>query len=263
MRRIATVLTLLLAAACSSHPAAPTPSGSVAPPRHAPSAAARATAGQTSAAPRTAAAAAMSIPPVSAKARAAGLIDVRTVVPDAVVDLHYATTHNFTHQQLYPSRARCLVHRTMAPGLRAAAAVLRRQGLVLVFWDCYRPHAVQVRMFRIVPNPTWVAQPGPYATSHESGRSVDVTLARRAVGGTCPHKVRQHCQLIMGTAFDDFTPRAYAFATNGIGAVALRNRTTLRHAMETDGLAVYSGEWWHFDGPGSFVHRPILDAPPY
>jgi len=24
---------------------------------------------------------------------------------------------------------------------------------------------------------------------------------------------------------------------------------------------VYSGEWWHFDGPGAAVDRPILDVP--
>jgi len=24
---------------------------------------------------------------------------------------------------------------------------------------------------------------------------------------------------------------------------------------------VYSGEWWHFDGPGAGVDRPILNVP--
>jgi D-alanyl-D-alanine dipeptidase len=31
--------------------------------------------------------------------------------------------------------------------------------------------------------------------------------------------------------------------------------------MEAGGLTVYSGEWWHFDGPGAGVGRPILDVP--
>jgi D-alanyl-D-alanine dipeptidase len=31
--------------------------------------------------------------------------------------------------------------------------------------------------------------------------------------------------------------------------------------MAAGGLSVYSGEWWHFDGPGADVHRPILHAP--
>ena len=78
-----------------------------------------------------------------------------------MIDLRYATTDNFTHTQLYPSDARCLVHQSMAPGLAAAATALRPQGHVLVFWDCYRPHDVQVKMFNVVPNPAWVARPGP------------------------------------------------------------------------------------------------------
>ena len=116
------------------------------------------------------------VPPVSDAARAADFVDVRTAVPDAIIDLRYATTNNFTHTQLYPSAARCLVHQSMAQGLASAATALRPQGHVLGFWDCYRPHDVQVRMFNVVPNPAWVARPGQFAHSHESGRSVDVTF---------------------------------------------------------------------------------------
>ncbi|TDO17911.1 MULTISPECIES: M15 family metallopeptidase [Mycobacteriaceae] len=196
-----------------------------------------------------AAAAPGDVPPVSPQAAAAGFVDVRTVVPDAVVDLRYATPHNFVGVPLYPADARCLVHESMAPGLAKAAEALRAQGEVLVFWDCYRPHDVQVRMFEAVPNPAWVAKPGPYARSHEAGRSVDVTIA-------------EHGQLVdMGTDFDDFSARAQAFATDGVSAAAQANRARLRAAMADGGLAVYSGEWWHFDGPGAGVQRPILDVP--
>jgi D-alanyl-D-alanine dipeptidase len=151
----------------------------------------------------------------------------------------------------------------MTPGLRTAAARLRRLGDVLVFWDCYRPHPVQVRMFQIVPDPDWVARPGPYARSHEAARSVDVTLARAATGLVCAanQRVDGHCLLDMGTGFDDFTPRAHAFATDGVSALARSNRAILRTAMYAGGLVVYSGEWWHFDGPGASTRRPILDAP--
>lgn len=187
--------------------------------------------------------------PVSPQARAAGLLDVRGAVPDAIVDLRYATAANFVGVPLYPPDARCLVHESLAPGLTAAAAVLRGQGLSLVFWDCYRPHAVQVAMFEAVPDPAWVAKPGPYARSHEAARSVDVTLAR---GGRL---------LDMGTGFDDFSARATAFATDGVSPGQQANRALLRNAMAAGGLMVYSGEWWHFDGPGAGVPRPILDVP--
>lgn len=193
--------------------------------------------------------AAADVPPVSAQAHAAGFVDVRSAVPDAFIDLRYATANNFTGVQLYPSDARCLVHESLAPGLTAAAGALRARGRRLVFWDCYRPHDVQVRMFQVVPNPNWVARPGPLARSHETGRSVDVTTADQ-----------QGRLSEMGTGFDDFSPTATAYA-DGISARAAAERAALREAMGAGGLSVYSGEWWHFDGPDAGVGRPILDVP--
>ncbi|MFV8049212.1 M15 family metallopeptidase [Mycobacterium sp. 48b] len=184
------------------------------------------------------------VPAASARPAAeAGLVDVRSVVPDALIDLRYATSDNFVGRQLYPPGAPCLVHESMAPGLAAAAAALRPQALV--FWDCYRPHEVQVKMFEVVSNPNWVARPSAYARSHEAGRSVDVTIAGAD----------------MGTGFDDFTPRSLAYATDGVSPAAQANRARLREAMKAGGLTVYSGEWWHFDGPGAADPRPYLDVP--
>ncbi|MBD0020920.1 M15 family metallopeptidase [Gordonia pseudamarae] len=223
-------------------------------------------AGPSSAGPaRTFGPAATTPAPVNAAARAVGLIDVRTVVPDAIIDLRYASMNNFVGVGLYPTNARCLVHESMRPGLRAAAGALRAagQGEKLVFWDCYRPHSVQQKMYDTVSDPAWVAAPGPYSRSHESGRSVDVTLASprpncardRRVGG-------RYCLVDMGTGFDSFTPQATAYATDGVSPAARAARTRLRTAMATGGLRVYTGEWWHFDGPGADVQRPIIDVPP-
>ena len=199
------------------------------------------------------------VPPLSDAARAAGFVDVRTVVPDAIVDLRYATPNNFTRTPLYPADARCLVHESLAQGLATAADALRSQSELLVFWDGYRPHAVQVKMFEVVSNPAWVARPGPYARSHETGRSVDVTIARiqepsaQGAGG--------FSLVDMGSDLDDFSPRGMAFTTDGVSAEAQANRARLRAAMNAGGFAPYSGEWWHFDGPGAGIDRPILDVP--
>jgi D-alanyl-D-alanine dipeptidase len=201
------------------------------------------------------------VPPLSPEARSAGFVDVRSVVPSALIDLRYATPNNLTGAPLYPADARCLVHESTAAGLAAAEKALGPQGDVLVFWDCYRPHDVQVKMFDAVPNPAWVAKPGPYARSHESGRSVDVTMA--AAQEQCPpeRQLGGRCLVDMGTDFDNFSPRALAFATDGVSAGVQANRARLRDAMRAGGLSVYSGEWWHFDGPGAEVQRPILNVP--
>lgn len=201
------------------------------------------------------------VPAVSDAARDAGFVDIRSVIPDAILDLRYATTNNFTHTQLYPSDARCLVHQSTAPGLAAAAGALRPQGHLLVFWDCYRPHGVQVQMFNLVPNPAWVARPGLFAHSHESGRSVDVTFTTTQQPCSSGLHAGGLCLADMGTDFDDFTPRATAFNTQGISADAVANRAALRSAMNYGGLKAYSGEWWHFDGPGAGADQPILNVP--
>jgi zinc D-Ala-D-Ala dipeptidase len=116
-------------------------------------------------------------------------------------------------------------------------------------------------MFNVVPNPAWVAKPGPYARSHEAGRSVDVTIA--SAQQQCPpaRQLAGLCLADMGTDFDDFSPRATAFATDGVSADEQASRARLRNAMSAGGLSVYSGEWWHFDGPGAGVQRPILNVP--
>ncbi|KLO29954.1 M15 family metallopeptidase [Mycobacterium haemophilum] len=200
------------------------------------------------------------VPPVSAAARAAGFVDVRSVVPDAIIDLRYATPRNVTGARLYPADARCLVHQSMAQGLAAAAAVLRPRGQVFVFWDCYRPHDIQVKLFDVVSNPAWVAPPGRYAHSHEVGRSVDVTFA--SAQQQCPAERQEGglCLGDMGTDFDDFSSGAKAFATQDVTAEAQANRAHLRAAMSAGGLSVYAGEWWHFDGPGAGVDHPILNV---
>ncbi len=208
-RALALLAVVATGAGCTGDPAAEDPSSQ--PPLASTSAPASSTAATTASARPTASSGAVSsgavstssavsrpvrsssasraagkVPPLSAPARAAGLVDIRTVVADAIIELRYATRDNFVGVPMYPAGARCLVHESMAPGLKVAADRLRRQGYLVVFWDCYRPHAVQTRMFDVVSDPQWVARPGPYATSHEAGRSVDITLAYADTSRKCP-----------------------------------------------------------------------------
>lgn len=125
----------------------------------------------------------------------------------------------------------------MRPRTREPAAP---QGEVLVFWECYRPHEVHVRMLEAVPNPDWVARPGSFARSHEAGRSVDVTIASSQEQCPPARRVGGVCLVDMGTDFDDFSPRALAFATEGISAQAQANRADLR-AAQASGRSMATG----------------------
>ena len=52
------------------------------------------------------------------------LIDVRGAIPDAVLDIRYATADNFTGKELYPV-ARCKLRRAVVARLARVARALR------------------------------------------------------------------------------------------------------------------------------------------
>src|SRR5436305_13757699 len=77
--------------------------------------------------------------------RGAELVDVQRAVPGVILDIRYATTNNFTGQQLYPS-SKCYLRRATAEKLAAVQEELRPMGLGLKVYDGYRPLSVQRKM---------------------------------------------------------------------------------------------------------------------
>jgi len=175
------------------------------------------------------------------------LVDVSRLVPDAVLDLRYATADNFLGRRVYPS-ARCLLVRPAARRLARAAAALRAKGYRLRLWDCYRPLSIQREMWRIRPDPGYVADPRR-GSNHNRGAAVDLTLV--GPGGAAVE---------MPTPFDTFDARAHADATEGVAPAARRNRALLREAMERAGFLVHPNEWWHFATRNART-LPVLDVP--
>src|SRR5213075_3589390 len=86
----------------------------------------------------------------------ADFVDVTTVIPDAVLDMHYATEDNFTGKQVYPV-ARCKLRRAVATRLAKAAKTLRAKHRRLLIWDCYRPKSIQEVFWKLVPDERYVA----------------------------------------------------------------------------------------------------------
>ncbi len=181
-----------------------------------------------------------------------GWVDLATVVPDAVLDLRYATAHNLTGAPLYPV-ARCLLRAPVAARLVRAADLLRARGHRLVVWDCYRPVSIQRVLWARVPDRRYVAEPRfdasgqPIAGSkHSRGAAVDVSLADEAGA------LRE-----MPTDHDDFTPAARARRVTGSTGARL---AALRAAMVAAGFAPIETEWWHFDARDG-TRFPFSDEP--
>src|SRR4051812_21525084 len=96
---------------------------------------------------------------VALQASATPLFEVQKEIPDAVVDLRYATPNNFLDHAVYPQTARCLLTREALDKLKKAAEALRGRKLRLKAWDCYRPLSVQKQMWKLFPHPGYVANP--------------------------------------------------------------------------------------------------------
>ena len=173
-------------------------------------------------------------------------MDVAELDPDLVLDMRYAQADNFLGRAVY-DEARCLLVPDAARRLLVAERALRTQGYRLVVWDCYRPLSVQRKMWEILPDPTYVADPAR-GSRHNRGAAVDVGLLR--IDGE---------RVPLPTPHDDFTPRAHRDAMD-LPAEAIANRERLEKAMRGAGWIPLPSEWWHFDAEGWEAY-PIRDDP--
>ncbi len=183
----------------------------------------------------------------------AGFVEPAASDAGLVLDMRYATADNFTHQPVYPS-GRCFLRADIARRLLAVQAALKKQGLGLKVYDCYRPFSVQQRFWALVPDERYVARPEmkggkiSVGSKHNRGAAVDVGLVD-AKGRELP----------MPTGFDDFTDKAHRDSRDWTAA-ARASGLTLERAMQDQGFEPLPTEWWHFDGPG-WQGYELLDAP--
>lgn len=175
------------------------------------------------------------------------LLAVVERIPDAVVDLRYATADNFMGKAVYPPDARCLLLEPSLRRLEVAAATLRAQGYRLRLYDCYRPHAVQWELWKVLPKPGYVADPKK-GSNHNRGGAVDLSLVTLD-GGAVP----------MPSPYDFFGPAAHHGFDGGTDE-ARANRERLKAAMTGAGFTINPMEWWHYDLPDA-RRFPLRDEP--
>lgn len=160
-------------------------------------------------------------------------VKILDYIPDAIIDLRYATENNFTGMQIYAFEDAWLRYGTVKK-LAEAADELREQGYRLKIWDAFRPPAAQWKLWEICPDPTYVSNPNKGYSSHSRGNTVDITLC-----------YADGSELLMPTGFDDFTPAADRDYSD-VSDEAAGNALLLEKVMSDFGFKPYSGEWWHF-----------------
>lgn len=148
-------------------------------------------------------------------------------------DLRYAQANNFLKEKVYPC-ANCLLRYTVAKALIRVNDSLRNRGYALKVFDCYRPVTVQLKMWEILPDGRYVANPHKNGSVHNRGAAVDLTLVSLE-GKSLP----------MGTDFDHFGKEAHHDFTD-LPSEVIQNRKILKEAMKQAGFQPIRTEWWHY-----------------
>ena len=149
------------------------------------------------------------------------------------VEWKYATPDNFTKVVLY-NNPDAFVRLPAARALQSIQNELKQKNIGLKFFDAYRPYSVTVKMWEVVPDERYAANPAR-GSGHNRGVAVDVTLINLTTGK----------ELLMPTAFDNFTEKAHHNYMQ-LPSEAITNRQLLKSIMEKYGFVALETEWWHY-----------------
>ena len=160
-------------------------------------------------------------------------VNLKDFSNDFVFDLKYATEDNFLKAKVYDC-AECYLRFKTVKALIKANKKFMKLGYKIKLFDCYRPLDIQKKMWKIVSNPDYVANPAK-GSIHNRGGAVDLTLVD--LTGK---------ELEMGTEFDFFGKEASHNYTK-LPENVLKNRKLLKKIMTKSGFKIFESEWWHYN----------------
>ena len=172
------------------------------------------------------------------------LVCVTDYIPGLCVELRYATPNNFTGQMIYDFTDAWLRYGTVKK-LATVQNALNESGYCLKIWDAYRPSDAQFKLWDVVPDATWVANPYTGHSSHSNGGTVDLTMV-----------YLDGLYLEMPTDFDDFSLQADRDYSD-VSDEARHHAEFLEQAMTAAGFVGYFGEWWHFSDADSYPYEDL------
>jgi D-alanyl-D-alanine dipeptidase len=160
-------------------------------------------------------------------------VNLKDYSSDFIYDMKYATEDNFLKAKVYDC-AECYLRLKTVKALVEANKNFMKKGYKIKLFDCYRPLFIQKRMWEIVSNPKYVADPKK-GSIHNRGGAVDITLVDR-----------NGKELDMGTSFDFFGKEASHNYTN-LSDTVKANRKLLKKIMIKHKFNSFDSEWWHYN----------------
>lgn len=168
------------------------------------------------------------------------MVELRTLVPDIVYDIRYATTNNFMRKRMYTGGFRhTFLRQPAAEALAKVQEELKPLGLGIKIFDAYRPYSVTVKFWELIKDEKYVAHPAK-GSSHNRGLAVDLTLI----------DLKTRKELDMGTGFDNFTDSAH-HSFEKLKPDVKQNRKLLKDTMKKYGFEIFDTEWWHYTWPNT------------
>ena len=164
-------------------------------------------------------------------------VNISNYSKDFVLDMKYATADNFLKEKVYPCDE-CFLRVKTVKALLAANKAFLEKGFRIKLYDCYRPRSIQKKMWKIVPDVNYVANPKK-GSIHNRGGAVDISLID--ANGK---------ELDMGTTFDFFGKEASHNYTN-LPEEIIANRKFLKEIMLQHHFKSFDSEWWHYNLNGS------------
>ena len=164
---------------------------------------------------------------------ASTFVNLTQYSPDFEYDMKYATEDNFLKAKVYDC-AECFLRLKTVNALIDANKKFLEKGYKIKIFDCYRPLDIQKKMWKIVSNPKYVADPAK-GSIHNRGGAVDITLID-SLGK----------ELDMGTPFDFFGIEASHNYPN-VSDNVKQNRILLKTIMTSSGFNSFDSEWWHYN----------------
>ncbi|MDI5897059.1 M15 family metallopeptidase [Flavobacterium yafengii] len=160
-------------------------------------------------------------------------VNLKEYSQDFVYDMKYASTDNFLKAKVYDC-AECFLRLKTVTALVEVNKKFLEKGYKIKIFDCYRPLDIQKKMWKIVSNPEYVANPAK-GSIHNRGGAVDITLVDS-----------NEKELDMGTSFDFFGVEA-SHNYPKVSEEVKQNRILLKTIMTNSGFNSFDSEWWHYN----------------
>lgn len=198
-----------------------------------------------------------------------GFVYVQKVIPDVVLEMRYADSHNFIGKTITGyNKPVAILSTQAAQALKKVQEELKERSLCLKIFDAYRPQRAVDHFIEWARDPADTIMKREFypavdkkdlfnfgylstRSGHSRGSTIDLTIIDANTGE----------EMDMGGTYDFFGEISHHHSTK-ITEEQKKNREILKSVMRKYGFQPYLQEWWHYTYmpepyPGTYFDFPV------